>query len=298
MGKKIVSYSILRIIRMELQKIAKFVLLPLKLLERARIKKESQGNYGFTLIETMVALAIFSVGIMAIGAMLIYSTKTRVINKQIEISVTLAHAKMEEIRKIATREIDVRYSTVLNFSYILSRDPNYGTIGGFALPGYLSGAAGLTALINDLDTKLAASEITQSDYDERLIRARVLYDDGDANHGDKTAGDGIWSSLEYINMDTHEVRTYEQFNALTNAERRNWGWIIMRKTQLEPVSLDLVVGSSSERTISHVALPADITDTTAADAAKLTVDCTFTDMSRARKERTISFQSLIARSSM
>jgi len=281
---------------MKLQKIAKIFLAPLKLSKSIRTNKESSENYGFTLIETMVALAIFSVGIMAVGAMLIYSTKTRVTNKQIEISVTLAHAKMEEIRKIATREIDVRYSTVLNFSYILSRDPNYGTIGGFLLPGYLSGTAGLTALIADLDAKLAAADITQSDYDERLLLARVMYDDGDENHGDETAGDGIWSSLEYINMDTHEVRTYEQFNAMTNAERSNWGWIIMRRTQLEPVALNLVAGSSSERTISHVTLSADITDTTAADTAKLTVDCTFTDMSRV--ERTINFQSLIARSSM
>ena len=281
---------------MELQKIAKFVLAPLKLSERIYIKKTRPGNYGFTLIETMISLAVFTVGIIAIGAMLVYSTKARLLNKQIEISATLAHAKMEEIRKIATREIDVRYSTVLNFSYILSRDPNYGTIGGFLLPGYLSGAPGLTALINDLDTELAASNITQSDYDERMLLARVLYDDGDPNHGDESAGDGIWSSLEYINMDTHEVRTYEQYNAMSNAERGEWGWTIMRITQLEPVSLDLVGGSTSERTLSHVTLPADITDTTAADVARLTVECTFTDMSKV--VRTVSFQSLIARSSM
>jgi len=272
---------------MKLQKIAEF----LNIFGKLRSRRN-----GFTLIETMIALAIFSVGIMAVGAMLVYSTRTRVTNKQIEYSVTLAHAKMEELRKVATKEVDIRYSTVLNFNYILSRDPNYGTIGGFVLPGVLSGASGLTAITNDLDAKLAAATITADDHQRRLDEALIMYDDGNENHGDETAGDGIWSSLEYINMDTLEVKTYDRFNAMTKAEKRNWGWIIKRRTILEPIALLEVAGSNSKRTLSHVTLATDVTDTTAADVAKVTVECAFTDMTR--RERSIKFDTLIARSSM
>jgi prepilin-type N-terminal cleavage/methylation domain-containing protein len=299
LGEILVIFDNRRIVGMELQKIAKILNVPLN--KSRRLVADLSGKNlskvdGFTLIETMVALAIFAVGIMAVGAMLVYSTRTRVTNKQIEYSVTMAHAKMEELRKVATREVDVRYSTVLNFNYILSRDPNYGTISGFVLPGFLSGAAGITAITNDLNTKLGASEITADEYEEHMDEARVMYDDGNVNHGDETAGDGIWSSLEYINMDTLEVKTYERFNALSNNEKKNWGWIIKRRTTLEPISLDEVAGSDSKRSISHVTLATDVTDTTAADVAKLVVECTFTDMTR--HERTINFETMIARSSM
>ncbi|MBN1574677.1 MAG: type II secretion system protein [Deltaproteobacteria bacterium] len=272
---------------MKLQKIAEFF----NIFGKPRSRKN-----GFTLIETMIALAIFSVGIMAVGAMLVYSTRTRVTNKQIEYSVTLAHAKMEELRKVATKEVDIRYSTVLNFSYILSRDPNYGTIGGFALPGVLSGAAGLTAITNDLNAKLASANITADDYQRRMDEALIMYDDGNENHGDENAGDGIWSSLEYVNMNTLEVKTYDRFNAMSNAEKRKWGWIIKRRTMIEPIALLEVAGSGSKRTLSHVTLATDVTDTTAADVAKVTVECTFTDMTK--RERNIEFETLIVRSSM
>ena len=259
---------------------------------RTRRGRSSPAD-GFTLIETMVALSIFTVGIMAVGAMLIYSMRTRVLNRQVNNAVSLAHERIEEIRKVATREVDIRYSTVLNFNYILSRDPAYGTIDGYAMPGFLSGTAGYTAAVNSIDAKTTSAEEKQ----KRKDRIKVLYDDGDmADHGDAVAGDGIWSCIEYVNMDTGDVKPQPEYAAISAADKRKWRWVLVRRTVLEPVSIDAVAGGGSKRTISHALLAADVHDTTGADVVRVTVEGKWTDMTG--KERTITFNTLICRSSM
>ncbi|MBN1883419.1 MAG: type II secretion system protein [Deltaproteobacteria bacterium] len=256
------------------------------------------SNGGFSLIETMISLSIFTVGIMAVGAMLVYSTRTRVFNSQLNKATSLAHSHIEDIRKVAIREVDVRYSSVLNFNYILSRDPNYGTIQDFLKPGLLSGSAGYTAAVADLDAKVAGGLITADDREVYIDEIMVLYDDGDMdNHGDETANDGIWSSLVYINIDTEEIKTPVRFTAMTTAEKQKWSWILKRRTILEPVAVNEVAPGDTRRTISHATLnTADVTDTSGADLVQLTVECTWDDMTGT--ERTISFDTIIARSSM
>jgi prepilin-type N-terminal cleavage/methylation domain-containing protein len=264
-----------------------------RLMRPAMRRDASRRAGGFTLIETMVALSIFTVGILAVGSMLIYSMRTRVLNRQINNAVSLTHERIEEIRKVATREVDIRYNTVLNFNYILSRNPNYGTIDGYATPGFLSGAAGYTAAVNSVNSKSTSAEEKQ----KRRDKIKVLYDDGDMDtHGDEAAGDGIWSCLEYVNMDTGDVKPQPEYAAITAAEKRNWRWTLIRRTILEPISIDAVPGGGSKRAISHVALAADVTDTTGADAIRLTVKSTWNDMTG--KGRTISFNTIICRSSM
>jgi prepilin-type N-terminal cleavage/methylation domain-containing protein len=258
----------------------------------------SSRNDGFTLIETMVALSIFTVGIMAVGAMLIYSMRTRVLNRQVNTAVSLAHERIEEIRKIATREVDIRYNTVLNFNYILSRDRSYGTIDGYTLPGFLSGTDtpatdGYTTAVNSINGKSTSAAEKQ----ERRDQIRVLYDDGDmALHGDETAADGIWSCIEYVNMDTGAVKPQPEFAAISAVEKKKWRWILIRRTVLEPVKVVADAGGGSERTLSHATLAADVTDTTGADVIDLTVECKWTDMTR--KERMVNFHTLIVRGSM
>jgi hypothetical protein len=246
----------------------------------------------------MIALSIFTVGIMAVGAMLIYSTRTRVFNSQLNKATSIAHSHIEDIRKVAIREVDVRYSSVLNFNYILSRDPNYGTIQGYHLPGLLSGSTGYTAAVTDLDTKVSGGLITADDREIFIDEIMVLYDDGNMDdHGDETAGDGIWSSLEYVNMDTEEIKTPTRYNALSAAEKKKWNWILERRTIVEPIAVNEVAPGDSRRTISHATLNAsDITDTSGADLIQLTVECTWDDMTGT--ERSISFDTIIARSSM
>jgi prepilin-type N-terminal cleavage/methylation domain-containing protein len=264
-----------------------------RLLRRVTGRGGSSRAKGFTLIETMVALSIFTVGIMAVGAMLIYSMRTRVLNRQVNNAVSLTHERIEEVRKVATREVDIRYNTVLNFNYILSRDPNYGTIDGYAMPGFLSGTAGYTAAVNSINSKT----IDAVEKQKRRDKIKVLYDDGDMDaHGDETAGDGIWSAIEYINMDTGEIKPQPEYASISAAEKRKWRWVLIRRTILEPVSIDAVPGGGSRRTLSHATLAVDVTDTTGADVTSLTVESTWKDM--IKKDRTITFHTLIVRGSM
>ena len=42
----------------------------------AETVREEKGHHGFTLIEVLIAMAIFSIGILAVGAMQISSTNS------------------------------------------------------------------------------------------------------------------------------------------------------------------------------------------------------------------------------
>jgi prepilin-type N-terminal cleavage/methylation domain-containing protein len=269
---------------------------------------------GFTLIETLVALSIFTVGIMAVGAMLIYSNRARVFNRQLNVAVTMTQQRIDELRKIGEGEIDVRYNSVLNFNYLLSRSSTYGTIDGYVTPGLLSGAAGYTAAIASILSNLPASEDPVSaplypaigeKKQKRRDQLKILYDDGDlANHGDATSGDGIWSSIDYINMDTGEVKPQPEYTALmttiaamseANKRKYRWKWVLKRRTIVEPVKLVEVTGATYKRTLSHATLSATVTDNTGADVVRLTVESSWVDMTG--KTRTITFSTLISRGS-
>ncbi|MBN2223761.1 MAG: prepilin-type N-terminal cleavage/methylation domain-containing protein [Deltaproteobacteria bacterium] len=247
---------------------------------------------GFTLIETMIALSIFTIGIMAVGAMLIYSMRTRVLNHQINFAVSVAYDRVEELRKISESEVDARYNSVLNFNYILSRDPAYGAIDGYTVPGFLSGATGYTAAV----TSITAKGISADEKQQRRDKIKILYDDGDiANHGDETSGDGIWTCIEYIDMDTGEVKPQPEYAALTAAEKKKWRWVLTRKTIVEPMDLVEVTGETYKRTLSHAALSGTVTDTTGADVAQLTVISSWADMTG--KTREIKYNTLLVRGS-
>jgi prepilin-type N-terminal cleavage/methylation domain-containing protein len=247
---------------------------------------------GFTLIETMIALSIFTIGIMAIGAMLVYSTRARVLNRQVNFAVSVTHDRIEELRKISESEVDVRYNAVLNFNYILSRDPAYGTIDGYAVPGFLSGTSGYTTATASIASKGISAEEKQ----QRRDKIKILYDDGNtADHGDETSGDGIWTCLEYINMDTGEVKPQPEYINLTAAEKRKWRWVLTRKTIVEPMALVEVSGATYERTLSHANLSGTVTDTTGADVARITIISSWKDMTG--KTRKVTYNTLLVRGS-
>jgi prepilin-type N-terminal cleavage/methylation domain-containing protein len=244
---------------------------------------------GFTLLETMIALSIFTIGIMAIGGMLVYSTRARVLNRQVNFAVSSTYDRIEEIRKISEGEVDVRYSTVLNFNYILSRNAAYGVIDNYATPGFLSGTAGYTAAVNSINAKGISAEEKQA----RKDKIKILYDDGLEIHGDDVAADGIWSCIEYINMDTGEVKPQPEYANLTAADKKKWKWTLTRRTILEPMTLVAVGGADYKRTLSHATLSG--TSTTGADVAQLTVISSWTDMTG--NTRSVNYNTLLVRGS-
>jgi len=246
---------------------------------------------GFTLLETMIALSIFTIGIMAVGAMLVYSTRARVLNRQVNFAVSATHDRIEEIRKISESEVDVRYNAVLNFNYILSRDPAYGAIDSYTVPGLLSGTSGYTAAVNSI----AAKGISAEEKQKRRDKIKILYDDGLEVHGDETSSDGIWSCIEYINMDTGEVKPQPEYANLTAAEKKKWHWTLTRKTIIEPMDLIGVTGANYKRALSHAALSSTVTDTTGADVVKMTVISSWTDMTG--NTRSVTFNTLLVRGS-
>jgi type II secretory pathway pseudopilin PulG len=263
-----------------------------RLMRRALGRGVSSRAGGFTLLETMVALSIFTVGIMAVGAMLVYSMRARVLNRQVNFAVSVTNDRIEEFRKIAESEVDVRYNSVLNFNYILSRSSAYGAIDGYTVPGLLSGGAGYTAAVTSIVAKGLSAEEEQA----RKDKIKILFDDGNStDHGDDTANDGIWSCIEYINMDTGVVKPQSEYVAMTATEKKKWRWVLTRKTTVEPMALVPVSGADYERTLSHATLAASPSDTTGADVAQMTVTSSWTDIMG--KTRSITYDTLLVRGS-
>jgi type IV pilus assembly protein PilV len=57
------------------------------------------GNSGFSLIETLLAVAILSIGMLATGALVVGIINGNSVAKHITIATTLAQDKMEELRQ-------------------------------------------------------------------------------------------------------------------------------------------------------------------------------------------------------
>lgn len=66
--------------------------------------KISNRNRGFSLIEVMIALAIFSIGILAVGSMQIWNTKNNTTGNVTTQATMLARQKIEELK--AVQDVD------------------------------------------------------------------------------------------------------------------------------------------------------------------------------------------------
>ena len=60
----------------------------------------SKKNRGFSLIEVMIAMAIFSIGILAVGSMQLSSTKNNTTGNITTQATMLARQKIEELRVV------------------------------------------------------------------------------------------------------------------------------------------------------------------------------------------------------
>jgi prepilin-type N-terminal cleavage/methylation domain-containing protein len=59
------------------------------------------GAKGFTLIETLIAMAIFSIGILAVGSMQIWSVRNNTTGNITTQATQLARAQMEELKSVS-----------------------------------------------------------------------------------------------------------------------------------------------------------------------------------------------------
>ena len=57
-------------------------------------------NRGFTLIEVMIAMAIFSIGILAVGSMQLWNTKNNTTGNITTQATMLARQKLEELKTV------------------------------------------------------------------------------------------------------------------------------------------------------------------------------------------------------
>ncbi len=68
---------------------------------------ESNNNQGFSLIETMVAMLILTIGILAIAKIFPLATQISKGNERVTVAVNLAQAKIEEITALDYNELEI-----------------------------------------------------------------------------------------------------------------------------------------------------------------------------------------------
>jgi prepilin-type N-terminal cleavage/methylation domain-containing protein len=66
----------------------------------------SNTNRGFSLIEVMIAMAIFSIGILAVGSMQLSTTKNNTTGNITTQATMLARQKIEELKNLSRSDLD------------------------------------------------------------------------------------------------------------------------------------------------------------------------------------------------
>lgn len=70
-----------------------------------KIIKKRHGMWGFTLVETMIALFILAFALLAIGQMQIMAIQGNTLGNRMTAAVTLAQDKIEELRGLSYSQI-------------------------------------------------------------------------------------------------------------------------------------------------------------------------------------------------
>jgi type II secretion system protein I len=66
----------------------------------------SKMNRGFSLIEVMIAMAIFSIGILAVGSMQLSTSKNNTTGNELTGATMLARQKIEELKTLDPSDLD------------------------------------------------------------------------------------------------------------------------------------------------------------------------------------------------
>lgn len=82
---------------------------------------------GFTLVETMIALVVLLVGLLAAATMSFTFVRANVFSHQKAESTAFAQEKMEQLRSYANSDRADRFS-VFDFDYLVSTDPAFTTV--------------------------------------------------------------------------------------------------------------------------------------------------------------------------
>lgn len=145
---------------------------------------------GFTLVETLVALVVLAVGLLALAAMNTTYVRANTASHEMSAATVLAEEKMEQLRGRATSERTDRFSA-FDFDYLTSTDPCFSSVEDPPGSGTLVDVHGMLSGGSTVGGCTGAPVTTSGGtvYD-------VLYDDG--NHGDGAAGDGVYGSTDSV----------------------------------------------------------------------------------------------------
>jgi prepilin-type N-terminal cleavage/methylation domain-containing protein len=95
----------------------------------------SNTNRGFSLIEVLIAMAVFSIGILAVGSMQLSTTKNNTTGNMMTGATMLAREKIEELKNLDRADLDTADGNDTNGIYLREwvTDPVPGSSSAYKL---------------------------------------------------------------------------------------------------------------------------------------------------------------------
>jgi len=104
---------------------------------------------GFTLIETLVALVILAVGLLAVAQMGITYVRSNTDSQRLSEATVLAQDKMEQLRRYGTTDQPGNFA-VFGFNYLISTLATFTTLADMTnVPGLLGAAGGACGVVTN-----------------------------------------------------------------------------------------------------------------------------------------------------
>ena len=177
------------------------------------IKSSGKREKGFTLIEVLISLFIFSMMVIAVSKLTYHNALSAQRLDYLNQAISLGNDKMEQLKKLAQNE---PYNpNAKGFDWFISKGNNFHSQG---YPGYLSASAG-------------ASVTTEA--------LAPLFDDG-ATRGDVNANNELFTGEDWVNLDYETfIPPLPQVSTLETSLTATKGRVIQRLWTIEPVPNDL-----------------------------------------------------------